>query len=311
MSPLRKGSPSPKPPVKNEPDPVYGIRDGRPQMRVSVVLLMDLLGYQQMTADAKTPAAQEELLARLHGALMRHRREVEPEQFFGAPIYEVRAFTDNIVIGWPIAEDGEHETGNTFLKVASYQFALAREGFFTRGGLAVGPHFMDEYAVFGPALVEAYKIESQRAVYPRIVLSADARTLVKHHVGYYADPVIAPHDHEILIDADGEWFLNYLDGARLDDDEANLPHYRPLMIQHRDRVVENLERYATDRRILDKYVWVGKYHNYVCSYLYPEDGGVTVPAKYLGQPFTRLAEKLGSGRLRPKRRAPRKASSTR
>jgi hypothetical protein len=47
---------------------------------------------------------------------------------------------------------------------------LLRAGYFTRGGLTKGSLYHNRSMVFGPALVDAYRLESQIAKFPRIVI---------------------------------------------------------------------------------------------------------------------------------------------
>jgi hypothetical protein len=47
---------------------------------------------------------------------------------------------------------------------------FVREDFFVRGGLTVDLFHIREGLIFGPALVEAYELESRHAVHPRVVL---------------------------------------------------------------------------------------------------------------------------------------------
>jgi hypothetical protein len=44
-------------------------------------------------------------------------------------------------------------------------------GFLIRGGATIGKLYHAQGVIFGEALIEAYKIESRTAIYPRIVLS--------------------------------------------------------------------------------------------------------------------------------------------
>lgn len=46
-------------------------------------------------------------------------------------------------------------------------------GFFFRGGVTIGDLFHDGHIVFGPALNQAYDLESKKAVYPRAILDPD------------------------------------------------------------------------------------------------------------------------------------------
>ena len=64
-----------------------------------------------------------------------------------------------------------------------YNFIL--EDIFIRGAIAQSELYMDENTVIGPALVEAYNLESEFAVYPRIILSKDVTDIVREHISYY------------------------------------------------------------------------------------------------------------------------------
>ena len=247
-------------------EPVYRLKNGRPEMQESFLIFIDILGYQSLTREAKTLADQHAMLGRLHSALSRHvpvlSRDDDPDF---PPWYASRVFTDNIVLARPIlgpGGEGESELGNMMLDAGLYQFNLALEGFYVRGGIAVGPAYVDENVVFGPALIEAHDIEQERAVFPRIVLSDGAREYVKKHVSYYAGgATAAPHNNELLVDDDGEWFVNYVDAARGDNDPDLLPDYERFVIKHRDSAVEQIETSRGNRWVLDKSRWVGRYHN--------------------------------------------------
>lgn len=277
---------------------VYRIIDGVPQMEESFLIFIDILGYQAMARSAESQADHTRLLRRLHTALSRHVPDLTGQDEEQAqPWYASRVFTDNIVLARPLLRhtfgEGETELGFMMLDAARYQFNLAREGFFVRGGIAVGMAYVDEHVVFGPALIEAHDLEQVRAVFPRIVLSEGAREYVKKHVSYYAGGAAgAPHNGELLVDSDGEWFINYIDAARGDTDPALIPVYKPLVEQHRDQLVQQLKESRANRRVLEKYIWAGRYHNYVAQYLYPYTDDLLVPAALLPDGFQRLEEVL-------------------
>jgi hypothetical protein len=279
-------------------DPHYRLKNGVPEMRESFLIFLDILGYQGFIRAADTLDKQNQILTRLHSVLSRNtpllRQEMGGSGF--PPWYASRIFTDNIVLSLPIAlGNGERELGSMMLDAGLYQMSLAVEGFFVRGGIAVGPAYVDEHVVFGPALVEAYDLEQRVAVFPRIVLSKAAREYVGEQVGcYLGGACAAPHNNHLLVDRDGEWFVNYIDAAHIDRDPDSLPEYRTYLEKHRDRAKENIRSYRDDRRVLEKYLWIGRYHNYVTRYLYPEDADLLVPENLLQNDLLRLSEVLPS-----------------
>ena len=80
--------------------------------------------------------------------------------------------------------DGEPELDQVLSDIALLQLGLAHEGFFVRGGVAVGALYIDDDMVFGPGLLDAHDAE-QNAKTPRVVLHESAVKLVKRHVTYY------------------------------------------------------------------------------------------------------------------------------
>jgi hypothetical protein len=112
-------------------------------------------------------------------------------------------------------------------------------------------------------------------------------------VGYYADGARgSPHNGALLVDDDGEWFVNYLDSARLDEDPNILPYYERLVRRHRRQVRRQIRKYKNVRRVLEKYIWVGRYHNFVCRYLYKSRTDLRIPERLLKHSFVRLHEEL-------------------
>lgn len=242
----------------------YHITGNSPQLRLSVFALMDILGYQDLINRSEQDGTEQRLLNELHEALISSREWLEPRApWVEKHDYALKAFTDNIVIGWPIGGDAEHEFGRAFFRLSGFQFEMARKGFFIRGALSVGSAYIDEIAVFGNALNESYIGESTFARDPRIIFTKSAVETTKKHLRYYADSDAAPHVQNILQDTDGQWFLNYLDCVLLAAQEQG-PFYEEFL-EHKKAVETKLERFKNEPTIWSKYAWVAGYHNFFCD----------------------------------------------
>jgi hypothetical protein len=114
--------------------------------------------------------------------------------------------------------------------------------------------------VFGLPLLKAYMMETQEAVWPRIVLSNTVLDLVFGHMAYYSDPLSSPHNEELLVDAEGLVFVDYLSYTILDDD---YPRW-DLADAHKDAIESALDRYGSDPKLRAKYSHVAAYHNHFC-----------------------------------------------
>ncbi|WP_410498198.1 hypothetical protein [Chitinibacter sp. S2-10] len=252
----------------------YHVDGVEPTLRKSAFVFMDILGYSDMLRHSDSEGAQQETLRRVYKALEDGRTwledghvDVEWREMLPKDRYALKAFTDNIVIGWPVRDDAEAELGSAFSKLAHFQFDMVTAGFFIRGAISVGDAYVDEIAVFGGALSEAYIGESTKARDPRIILTESAATAVKQHLTYYGNPSHAPQTRNILRDSDGQLFLNYLDCLLIAEDEHG-PFYDQLE-KHKVVIEVELKKHKANPVIWSKYAWVAGYHNYFCD-LYPQ-----------------------------------------
>lgn len=242
--------------------------NGTPELRRSVVAFIDILGYTDLVKSAKTRKENQDILDRLHKALKRSREHVDPNQsedtllkLSDKDFSAFRAFTDNIVIGQPIHSDGEIELGSVFHDLSYFQMLMTMEGFFVRGAIAIGDLYMDDIAVFGEGLIEAYEAETTLARDPRIVLAPSAQAAVNRHLEYYGRGSHAPQNRDLLRDSDGQYFINYLDTLIPENDYF----FEKELSSHKARIEEKLALLRSRPPIWTKYLWAANYHNYWCD----------------------------------------------
>jgi len=182
----------------------------------------------------------------------------------------MKAFTDNIVIGWPLGrlsgrEDGESELGDAFFRLEAFELEMANAGFFVRGAISVGDAYVDDIAVFGSGFIEAYQAESRLAIDPRIILAPSAAEAVRKHLAYYGQTELAPQYRDLYQDVDGQWFLSYLETTLFGiHEDLQGPMYHELD-RHKQSVESKLREFRPEPRIWSKYAWVANYHNYFCD----------------------------------------------
>lgn len=123
------------------------------------VLFLDILGFKRLIDQNREDLVEEAL-------------SVTSAQYQSN--YEISSFSDNMVVSM------RFERGFELLELihfASYlSWHLLHKGVLSRGGIAVGELHHDKGIVYGPALLTAYQLESQAAIYPRIVLDKGALT---------------------------------------------------------------------------------------------------------------------------------------
>jgi hypothetical protein len=239
----------------------------RPRLRRCAVLFLDLLGVGDM---ARGPDAGEHLLAISRAVSGSYRDFLSAESPWPAAL-----FSDTLVLAAPIVGPSREAAAVLGLveQAALLELELVAQGLFARGGLAVGEFHIHNGLIFGGALVDAYQLESQGAVHPRIVLADAAVECLRG----------APEAQEaslLLCDADGRSFVDYL--SRLFDEPADP---RPRLRAHRKAVVDKLVLHAGERRRWEKYRWVAEYHNAVTADRLPREARLRIAPQHLGSKF--------------------------
>jgi len=138
--------------------------------------------------------------------------------------------------------------------IGHFQREMAMEGFFIRGGIAVGQIHMSDTLVYGRILEELQQAE-KRALYPRIVLLDSA---AEHIRTRYSDPL--RNDILWTDECDGTLFINYLYplGAMANGQR------KAEISNHKSIIESRLSTHKSDGRIAQKYIWLAGYHNRFC-----------------------------------------------
>ena len=157
-----------------------------------------------MIVDSCNNGSGSQLLREINYLINKNKQCIIPNKYSQG---KIKIYTDNMIVGYPIKDDGEEELDEILDNVSEYQFNLSLEGLFVRGGVSVGDFYINEDIVFGPALLDAHNTESKLACYPRIILDDKTVERLQKYINYYD---VAPQHNKILIDNDGQWFLNYL-----------------------------------------------------------------------------------------------------
>lgn len=140
---------------------------------------------------------------------------------------------------------------------------LIKAGYAFRGGVALGKVYYDkdENIVFGPAVVEAYKLESKCAKNPRVLIQEDtAIKILQWHNDNYNKLKSQEHIYQgissingeiIKIDSeDNKYHLNYLNN--IDCDEEKLKEF----------ILKQLEKAKNNNniKVMKKYLWLSDYY---------------------------------------------------
>ena len=138
--------------------------------------------------------------------------------------------------------------------IADIQLESLRYGIVYRGAISLGNHFHSNNITFSKALVDAYLAESQKAIYPRVIIldtpENDILELAPALYEYFDIRVVADEDY-LIVDYLGKIieFLGLLD--------ADCDYIQ----WHKEIIEQGINNYAEDNSILSKYAWMMNYHH--------------------------------------------------
>lgn len=158
--------------------------------------------------------------------------------------------------------------------LARIQFELACwYGLFIRGGISLGDIYVRNNMIFGPALIQAYDLESKYAVYPRILIDPKIFSSLHSSTDLYTklnddfkrlyaggaeyadqDATSASLSDSIIQDGEGYIFLDYMNSLIKGADLS-------FLIGH-SNVIRQAFSEAQSARTREKYTWLAHYHNF-------------------------------------------------
>jgi hypothetical protein len=177
-----------------------------------VLAFIDILGWSEIVSN-------EPSIEKVARAIFTVQRESDlhaamSEFVDGGNLVQVTAFSDCVVLSCDATSNAAVQ--RLLTRLCRLYVELLGDGFMCRGAVVVGRASHQDIAVVGPALVEAYRLERDVAVYPRIILrDADLPRL---------DYEQGRDDRHVLRSEDGIPYLNpLLDWLPIDDGLADGP----------------------------------------------------------------------------------------
>jgi hypothetical protein len=234
-----------------------------------LVAFVDLLGFSEksfVNDDIKTYTL--ELVKSLAAARSEFAIKTEKKENGTSTqvIPAISTFSDHVVISYPIDPVREHlpHIGLiiTFLQEIISRIAVAALplGFMIRGGATVGPLYHVQGVVFGEALIEAHRLESSIAIYPRIAVSPNLLKIVQKDVTITA----------IAEDFDGIHYFDYLKRGILNcatPGDLFQENFRGWVHIALSTIQQHIDLYTQngDLKKLAKWKWFSNYFNFILS----------------------------------------------
>lgn len=140
---------------------------------------------------------------------------------------KVSIFSDCLVVSFALDQPGE--VFSTLLEIKWLIMTLISKKILCRGAVSIGKFIHTDNYLFGPALVEAYMLESKAAMYPRVILDntvieAGAQNRNQNHNFTQEQEYVQSLLEQ---DSDGMFYIDYFFKAQsdLDDPKHDFPAY--------------------------------------------------------------------------------------
>jgi hypothetical protein len=220
-----------------------------------IILFLDFLGFREIVGSTVGNDRNLQSLLKAIDRLYNIGRE-------DVDLYRTQSittFSDSVVVSYAV-----HEQSAVFYLLSDIAFAvidLAIRGYLVRGAVTIGDLIHTKRYLVGPAMVEAYDLESKVAKDPRVLINPKLVSIARkahaeRHDARYEERSVRAF---MTKDTDGQYYINYVswrsvvETAGMEDD--NYPLYLGDIASILTRGLAK-----TDPSVLSKYLWIhGQY----------------------------------------------------
>lgn len=218
-----------------------------------IVVFIDILGFSSMVKitdndNSKSAGKKNEAIATLVNlteALNFIKNEVKKLKSLNLPTIRLSQFSDSLVIS-------SKEKSNeilfifNFLKLLQVQL-LSKYEILIRGGVVKGKLIHDEQILVGPAMVDAYNLESKCANSPRIVVMPSVRNIYDNE---RKKSGIEKKYSVLKQDYDGMFYIDYFNNLESKFVESEVEYINKI-----EKII-NMNSKRRDVTIKVKYYWM-------------------------------------------------------
>ena len=240
-----------------------------------VTVYIDILGFKDMLSETVEKGEDntdkiDEILSAYHS--IRDVWNLDNDEKAFSKSKRVTTFSDCLVISFKASE--ESEIFFTLLEIKWMIIRLIYKGILVRGAITYGKLIHRNDVLFGPALAEAYILESKAALYPRVILHKDIIDLAGKSKSFHHSSNQEKEHVESLLekDSDGMYYIDYFGKAQseLDDPDYDFPEYIDRIgAKIRKGLMGSSSIYKSDIKV--KYRWMKERYNNLIERLQNKD----------------------------------------
>ena len=232
----------------------------------NLIAFVDLLGFKEAVFQSETNAKiKKDVDAAMNYSLkIKCLNDAYNKLASKDKRVNLTVFSDCLVVTCQKFNDNQNNLYTDFLKgIVNMIFNLIITGFLVRGGITYGSLYHKDGVCYGPAMNRAYLLESEKAVYPRILIDGFAlKELAQDNFIHNSIKYISPDK------SDGLLFLDYLsqkayfeDNDNYYDFEGNRLDYNRFLKNTKNLIMDNLYQHQNNKKVYEKYLWYKNYYN--------------------------------------------------
>jgi hypothetical protein len=168
------------------------------------VAFVDILGFKEII---RKSAGNDQMISALVEAIRSMGSDIDPDlaKTIGKD-FKAQNLSDAVLMSENVSASG---LSSLIYQIQELALRLLGNGLLVRGGISKGGLYQEDQVIFGPAFVEAYRLESSVAKVPRIVL---AREVHEDVVKYGEEDERWEHDFksDLRYAEDGPVFVHVL-----------------------------------------------------------------------------------------------------
>lgn len=173
-----------------------------------VVLFLDLLGFKEII-DKRDASDIYDALSIVKGI----KDLDEDQKKYGVKTTRLAThFSDSLVVSFDITDPSQ--VFCTLHDIQTMLYELAEKKYICRGGVVVGDICHNEKYVFGPAFLEAHKLESSVAKYPCIIIDKSVFAVAaENHIDIHSSASELEYicDGLVTRDDDDKYYIDYIE----------------------------------------------------------------------------------------------------
>lgn len=220
-----------------------------------IVCFLDILGFEKIVNDSTNQDLSVKNVAIEKLNIIYNTYKIN--YFTSNDTPQITQFSDSIVIS--ICYNEEDGVFYFLSRLTVLIQELVKNRILCRGGISIGDLYHKEQTICGPALIEAYKLESKIANYPRVILGQEILEIAKRYKGSQNTPkqVDASLMKILGYDFDGFYFIDYFNNIETEfgTEQELLEYFAPIQYMIEEFICHN------DVKLRSKYLWLYRKYN--------------------------------------------------